>query len=103
MISLDITKLEDLNQVLSHPPLLTSRKANWNNIFLAHYQHPASETCEHTMQQLTLEIMDVNSWTNHERRIGGKHLSYRIGGVKFVCVLLTQVTGHAGKKQYPLQ
>lgn len=58
-----MTNLEDLNQVLYHPPLLTSQKANWSNIFLAHYQHPGSETCEHTMQQLTLEIMDVNSWT----------------------------------------
>jgi AraC family transcriptional regulator len=78
--NLDMTNLQDLNQVLCCPPLLTSQQANWSNIFLAHYQHPSSETCEHTMQQLTLEIIDVNSWTHHERRMGGNHLSYRLGG-----------------------
>ncbi|RAM48560.1 MAG: AraC family transcriptional regulator [Hapalosiphonaceae cyanobacterium JJU2] len=79
-LNLDMTNLEDLNQVLYHPPLLTSQKANWSNIFLAHYQHPGSEICEHRMQQLTLEIMDVNSWTHHERRMGKNHFSYRMGG-----------------------
>ncbi|WP_258003778.1 hypothetical protein [Fischerella thermalis] len=100
---LDMTNVEDLNQVFCCPPLLTSQQANWNNIFLAHYQHPGSETCEHTMQQLTLEIMDVNSWTHHERRMGGNHLSYRLGGGEFVFVRLTPVIGQGGKKQYLLR
>ncbi|NMG05986.1 AraC family transcriptional regulator [Brasilonema sp. UFV-L1] len=79
-MTLDLTSLEDLSQILPHPPLLTSKQADWNNIFLAYYQHPGSETGEHVMQQHALEIIDTNSWSHHERRMDGKYLSSRIGG-----------------------
>jgi AraC family transcriptional regulator len=78
--NLDMTKLESLTQILPHPPLLTSANAHWNHIFLAYYQHPGVEISEHTMQQHVLEVMEPNSGSHHERRMGGKRLSYRIGG-----------------------
>ncbi len=79
--SLNQTKAEDLTQILPHSPLLTSLGAEWNNIFLAYYhQHPGCEIHEFTIPQHTLEVIDANSWSHHERRMGKTHLSYRIGG-----------------------
>jgi AraC family transcriptional regulator len=80
-----VTKFEDLTQLLPVPPLLTSKQANWKNFFLAYYQHPAYE-CEHTIEHHILEIIEPNSHSQHERRMGNKHLSSEIrGGEVFLC------------------
>lgn len=70
-MTLDMTRLEDLSQILPHPPLLTSKQVDWKNIFLAYYQHLGSETGEHVMQQQALEVIDTNSWSHHERPMDG--------------------------------
>ncbi len=76
---LDMTKHEDSAQVLPHGPLLTSQQASWTNIVLTYYHHPGRETCKHLMRQHVLEITDIDSWANHERRVGGQFKSYRFG------------------------
>ena len=83
--SLAVTQFEGLTQLLTNPPLLTSTQANWNNFFLAYYQHSASE-CEHTIEHHVLEVIEPNSRSHHERRMGKKHLSSEIhGGEAFLC------------------
>ncbi len=79
--NLDLTKAQTLAQILPAPPQLTSQDANWKNLMLAYYhQHPGCESSESTFKQHALEIMDVSSWSLHERRIGKTHLSYRLEG-----------------------
>lgn len=81
-----VTQFEGLTQLLTSPPLLTSKQANWNNFFLAYYQHSASEVCEHTIEHHVLEVIEPNSRSHHERRMGRKHLSSEIrGGEAFLC------------------
>ncbi len=80
-----VTQFEDLTQLLPVAPLLTSKQANWDNFFLAYYQHPASE-CKHIIGHHILEVIEPNSHSHHERRMGGKHLSSEIrGGEVFLC------------------
>ena len=90
--SLDLTKAEALNQILPVPPQLTSQGANWSNLMLAHYhQHPGCESPESSFQQHALEIMDINSCSLHERRIGKTHLSYGLqGGETCFCPAYTK-------------
>ncbi len=85
-----VTQFEDLTQLLPVAPLLTSKQANWKNFFLAHYQHPASE-CEHTIGHHILEVIEPNSCSHHERRMGKRHLSSEIrGGEVFLCPAYTK-------------
>jgi AraC family transcriptional regulator len=80
-----MTQFEDLTQLLTNQPLLTSKQANWNSFFLAYYQHPAAE-CEHTIEHHVLEVIEPNSRSHHKRRMGRKHLSSEIrGGEVFLC------------------
>ncbi|MUG97092.1 helix-turn-helix domain-containing protein [Scytonema sp. UIC 10036] len=85
--SLNVTILEELiHQILPERPLLTSKEAGWKNIFLAYYQHPGSEICEHTVPFHVLEVIDTNSRSAHSRRLGDKLLTYEIsGGETFLC------------------
>ena|GEM_PF-6045912 len=80
-----VTQFESLTQLLPVAPLLTSKQANWDNFFLAYYQHPASE-CKHIIGHHILEVIEPNSHSHHERTMGGKHLSSEIrGGEVFLC------------------
>jgi AraC family transcriptional regulator len=74
-----MTKQEDSAQVLPHKPLLTSQQAGWSDVFLTYYHHPGRETCEHLMHQHVLEVTDMVSWAEHERRLDGQFKSYRFG------------------------
>jgi AraC family transcriptional regulator len=44
------------DKILPVAPLVSSRQAGWNNIFLAYYQHPAYEIPKHYLSQHTLTI-----------------------------------------------
>ncbi len=84
--SSNASTFEKLTQILPNPPLLTSGKVPWNNIFLAYYQHPAAEIRQHTIPYHVLEVTDPNSRSHHERRMGENNLSYQIsGGETFFC------------------
>lgn len=56
---LDIKTVGNIAESLPTPPLLTSKEANWNNVFLAYYQHPGAELNEPAIPFHTLEVMDI--------------------------------------------
>ena len=41
--SLDVETIGKIAESLPAAPLLTSKEANWNTVFLAYYQHPGAE------------------------------------------------------------
>ncbi|AFY47048.1 transcriptional regulator containing an amidase domain and an AraC-type DNA-binding HTH domain [Nostoc sp. PCC 7524] len=73
--------LEDLShKIIPQQPIFTSKKTGWQNVFLAYYQHPRAEICQHTVPFHVLEVIDPTSSSNHERRFGNNFLSYKISG-----------------------
>jgi AraC family transcriptional regulator len=88
---LDLMQPEILSQLLLHPAQLTSAGASWSHLVLAHYhQHPGHETPSTEFQQLALEVMAPQSWSNHERRLGTKLHSDRLRGGE-MCLCPAQV------------
>ncbi len=80
-----VTQFEGLTQLLVNPPLLTSKQV-WSNFFLAYYQHPPSEVSEHTIGHHVLEVIEPESRSHHERRLGRQYLSSEVGGGEvFLC------------------
>ncbi|MBD2363055.1 helix-turn-helix transcriptional regulator [Anabaena minutissima FACHB-250] len=78
---LDLKLLDDLSHtIIPQQPLLTSKESGWRNGFLAYYQHPGAEICQHTIPYYVLEVIDQNSSSHHERRLGNNFLSYQISG-----------------------
>ena len=85
-LSSNTSTFEKITQILPTPPLLTSAKVPWNNIFLAYYQHPAAEIRQHTIPYHVLEVIDSDSRSHHDRRMAENNLSYQIsGGETFLC------------------
>lgn len=88
---LDVETVAKLAESLPAPPLLTSKEANWNHVFLAYYQHPGTELKEPAIPFHTLEVMDIRSPALLERRLGKKLLSYPIrDGEIFLCPAQTE-------------
>ncbi|HIK03756.1 MAG TPA: helix-turn-helix transcriptional regulator [Trichormus sp. M33_DOE_039] len=73
--------LENLSrQIIPAPPVLTSKEAGWQNVFLAYYQHPGAEVHQHNIPFHILEVIDPTSSSDHERRLDNKFLSYKLRG-----------------------
>ena len=70
----DLTKREDLAQVLPHAPILSSQKALWNGMFFIHYHHPAHESPEHQWTQHLIGITGAKSPVKSEHRLGERLL-----------------------------
>ncbi len=77
-IIVDLTQLEDSIQVLPQPPILSSQQG-WQDMFFAHYRHPAYESPEHYSIQHTLLITDANSQFQVEQRLDGQFKRYLHG------------------------
>jgi AraC family transcriptional regulator len=69
-LNIDFRKESDRLLIFSSKPVLSSGKANWNNIDLAHYVLPASEIPEHFPTQAVIAIHHQPLKTV-DRSIGG--------------------------------
>lgn len=80
----DMTKLEDVAQLLPHAPLLTSHQVFWTDLFLSYYRHPAYDSQECCMRQHML-VIDAGTSVNVRRRLDGKleHYQRSYGDITF--------------------
>lgn len=76
---LDVSRPDDSAKLLCFPPLFSSHKSGWINLFLAYCQQPAREMPEHYARNHTLAIVDIGCVVNTERRLDGKYKRYKTG------------------------
>jgi AraC family transcriptional regulator len=75
-----------VHQILPEKPLLTSRSAGLNNVFLAHYLHSGCHLDDHNIPLHVLEVISSNYSSYHERRFGDDAFSSQLhGGEIFFC------------------
>ncbi len=84
VLVVDGTKREDSAKVLPHTPLLTSQKAEWNDVFLEHYCHPAHETPEFRSTRHIISVSGINSRIEQEIRLEGRFTKFSYGSGEII-------------------